>query len=64
MLEQFIMVIVWMARAFLLTPPIFSGAVVGNACIFRRLFQKLAGCEESGIFRDVFINFKGLLEIL
>lgn len=41
----------------------FSGAVVGNAYIFRRLFQKLTGCKESGVFSDMFINFTGLLEV-
>lgn len=36
--------------------------MVGNACIFRDLFQKLASCKESGVFTDVFINFTRLLE--
>lgn len=38
---------------------LFEGAVVGNACIFRHLFQKLAS---FGAFTDVFINFTRLLE--
>lgn len=38
---------------------LFEGAVVGNACIFRHLFQKLAS---FGVFTDVFINFTRLLE--
>lgn len=50
--------IVWLAR---FVKPI-DRAVVGNACIFRPLCQKLASCKEAGIFPDMFINFTELLE--
>ena len=43
---------------------VFFRAVVGNECIFRHLFQKLASCKESGIFGGVFRNFTWLLGIL
>lgn len=47
-----------------LPPPPPPGAVVGKECVFRHVFQKLAGCKEAGVFSCMCVRFTGLLEIL